>query len=102
VLLASICSGSCWTIMAGLKIIERAIRSNPNYARAYNFRGLLRAWNGGSDAAADFELAMRLSPRDPFNYNAKMGLLSRITTPAGMQKRPSGQTGPFGPSLRLS
>jgi len=58
----------------GTEMIERAIRSNPNYARAYNFRGLLRAWNGGSDAAADFELAMRLSPRDPFNYNAKMGL----------------------------
>ena len=59
----------------GTEMIERAIRSNPNYARAYNFRGLLRAWNGGSDAAAaDFELAMRLSPRDPFNYNAMMGL----------------------------
>jgi TolB-like protein len=59
----------------GAEMIERAIRSNPNYARAYNFRGLLRVWNGGSDAAAaDFELAMRLSPRDPFNYNAMMGL----------------------------
>jgi tetratricopeptide (TPR) repeat protein len=59
----------------GTEMIERAVRSNPNYARAYNFRGLLRAWNGGSDAAAaDFELAMRLSPRDPFNYNAMMGL----------------------------
>jgi hypothetical protein len=35
----------------------------------------LRAWHGASDSAvADFEHAMRLSPRDPFNYNAMMGL----------------------------
>jgi TolB-like protein len=59
----------------GFEMVERAIHSNPNYARAYNFRGLLRAWHGASDAAiADFEQAMRLSPRDPFNYNAMMGL----------------------------
>ena len=59
----------------GFDLVEQAIHSNPNYARAYNFRGLLRAWHGASDAAvADFEQAMRLSPRDPFNYNAMMGL----------------------------
>jgi TolB-like protein/class 3 adenylate cyclase len=59
----------------GAEMIERAIRSNPNCARAYNVRGLLRAWGGGSDAAVtDFEQAMRLSPRDPFNYNAMLGL----------------------------
>ncbi len=59
----------------GLEMVEQAIQSNPNYARGYNFRGLLRAWHGLSDAAAaDFEQAMRLSPRDPFNYNATMGL----------------------------
>ena len=59
----------------GFEMVEQAIQSNPNYARAYNFRGLLRAWHGVSDAAvADFEQALRLSPRDPFNYNAMMGL----------------------------
>jgi TolB-like protein len=59
----------------GAEMIERAILANPNYARAYNFRGLLRAWNGGSDEAiADFERAMILSPRDPFNYNAMLGI----------------------------
>jgi tetratricopeptide (TPR) repeat protein len=59
----------------GLEMVEQAIQSNPNCARAYNFRGLLRGWHGQSDAAvADFDLAMRLSPRDPFNYNAMMGL----------------------------
>jgi TolB-like protein len=59
----------------GLEMVEQAIQSNPNYALAYNYRGLLRAWHGASDTAvADFEQAMRLSPRDPFNYNAMMGL----------------------------
>jgi len=59
----------------GAEMIERAILANPNYARAYNFRGLLRAWNGGSDEAiADFERAMIQSPRDPFNYNAMLGI----------------------------
>ena len=60
---------------AGAEIVERAIRSNPNYAPAYNIRGLFRVWDGGSDAAiADFEQAMRLSPRDPFNFNAMSGI----------------------------
>jgi len=59
----------------GGAMVEQAIEANPNYARAYNFRGLLRAWHGASDAAvADFEQALRLSPRDPFNYNAMLGL----------------------------
>ena len=59
----------------GAEMIERAITANPNYARAYNFRGLLRAWNGGADEAiADFERTMMLSPRDPFNYNAMLGI----------------------------
>ncbi|MEP6837296.1 MAG: winged helix-turn-helix domain-containing tetratricopeptide repeat protein [Bradyrhizobium sp.] len=59
----------------GAEMIQCAIDANPNYARAYNLRGLLRAWNGGSDeAVADFERAMMLSPRDPFKYNAMLGI----------------------------
>jgi tetratricopeptide (TPR) repeat protein len=59
----------------GAEMIQRAIHANPNYARAYSFRGLLRAWNGGSDEAiADFERTMMLSPRDPFNYTATLGI----------------------------
>jgi TolB-like protein len=59
----------------GLEMIERAILSNPNYARALNFRGLVRGWYGESDpAVADLERAMRLSPREPFNYGAMLGL----------------------------
>jgi TolB-like protein len=60
---------------AGLELIERAIRSNPNCARALHFRGLVRGWCGESDTAvADLEQAMRLSPREPFSYGAMLGL----------------------------
>jgi TolB-like protein len=59
----------------GIELIERAIRFNPTYARALHYRGLIRGWQGGSDAAiADLELAMRLSPREPSNYAAMLGL----------------------------
>ncbi len=60
---------------AGLEMMERAIRSNPNCARALHFRGLVLGWHGESDpAVADLERAMRLSPREPFNYGAMLGL----------------------------
>jgi TolB-like protein/class 3 adenylate cyclase/tetratricopeptide (TPR) repeat protein len=59
----------------GIELIERAIRSNPTYAQALHTRGLIRGWQGESDVAvAELELAMRLSPRDPLNYNALLGL----------------------------
>ena len=59
----------------GSEMLEHALHVNPNYARAYGARGLLRTWNDEPEAAvADFEQAMRLSPRDPLKYNAMMGL----------------------------
>ena len=60
---------------AGVEMVERAIQANPNYARAYNLRGNFRVWDGESDTAiADYETAMRLSPRDAFNFNAMNGI----------------------------
>jgi tetratricopeptide (TPR) repeat protein len=60
---------------AGLEMVERAIRSNPNYAQAYNARGWLRVWDGGSNAAiADFEQSMRFSPRDPLSFTLMIGI----------------------------
>ncbi|MGY3132355.1 TolB-like protein [Bradyrhizobium sp. USDA 4501] len=60
---------------AGIELIERAIRSNPNYARALHARGLIRSWQGESDPAiAQLEQALRLSPHDPFKFNAMLGL----------------------------
>jgi TolB-like protein len=59
----------------GIELVEHAIRANPNYARALHYRGLIRGWQGGSDAAiADLELALRLSPREPANYAAMLGV----------------------------
>jgi adenylate cyclase len=60
---------------AGIEMVDRAIRSNPNFAQAYNARGWLRAWDGGSDEAiADFERSMRFSPRDPFSFTLMLGI----------------------------
>jgi TolB-like protein/class 3 adenylate cyclase/Tfp pilus assembly protein PilF len=59
----------------GIDMVDRAIRSNPNYGPAYNTRGYLRVWDGGSDTAiADFERSMRFSPRDPFSYTSMIGM----------------------------
>ncbi|MCA1533488.1 winged helix-turn-helix domain-containing protein [Bradyrhizobium sp. NBAIM03] len=59
----------------GVELVERAIHFNPTYGPALHARGLIRGWQGESDAAvADLELALHLSPRDPFNYNAMLGL----------------------------
>jgi cytochrome c-type biogenesis protein CcmH/NrfG len=56
-------------------MIERAVEANPNCARSLHFRGIVRGWHGESDTAvADLERAMRLSPREPFNYGAMLGL----------------------------
>jgi len=60
---------------AGIEMVDWAIRSNPNLASAYNARGWLRAWDGGSDEAiADLERSMRLSPRDPLSYTLMLGI----------------------------
>jgi TolB-like protein/Tfp pilus assembly protein PilF len=60
---------------AGIELVNRAIRSNPNFAQAYTARGWLRAYDGGSDAAiADFERSMRFSPRDPFSFTLMIGI----------------------------
>jgi tetratricopeptide (TPR) repeat protein len=59
----------------GIDMVDRAIRSNPNFAPAYNTRGWLQVWDGGSDLAiADFERSMRLSPRDPFAFASMIGI----------------------------
>jgi adenylate cyclase len=59
----------------GIDMVDRAIRSIPNYGAAYNPRGFLRVWDGGSDTAiADFERSMRFSPRDPFSYTSMIGM----------------------------
>ena len=59
----------------GIELVDRAIRSNPNYASAYRRKGTLQVWDGGSDAAiANFEHGMRLSPRDPLSFISMIGI----------------------------
>jgi TolB-like protein len=60
---------------AGREMIERAADYNPNCADALRTRGFVRGWYGESGSAiTDLEQAMRISPRDPFNYIAMLGL----------------------------
>ena len=60
---------------AGLEMIERAVQSNPNCSDALRARGFVQGWYGESDpAVTDLERSMRLSPRDPLNYVAMLGL----------------------------
>jgi Tfp pilus assembly protein PilF len=62
-------------IDAGRDLNERAFRSNPNFAAAYQTRGWFQVWDGGSDAAiADFEEHLRRSPRDPFAFVSMIGI----------------------------
>ena len=56
-------------------MIERAILANPNYARAYNFRGLLRAWNGGVKPERDQDF-----------LNEKSGQRGRVYSHANILK----------------
>jgi adenylate cyclase len=59
----------------GIDMVDRAIRSNPNFGPTYKARGFLRVWDGGADTAiADFEQSMRFSPRDPFSYSSMIGM----------------------------
>jgi TolB-like protein/class 3 adenylate cyclase len=59
----------------GLDMVDRAIRSNPNYAPAFLARGFLRVWDGEADRAiADFEESMRSSPRDPYSFTQMIGI----------------------------
>ncbi len=59
----------------GMDMVDRAIRSNPNFGPAYFSRGHLRTLDGGSDTAiADFEQSMRFNPRDPLSYSSMIGM----------------------------
>jgi tetratricopeptide (TPR) repeat protein len=48
---------------------RRAMELNPNFAMAHGWLGGALAYDGQSEAALDaVEQAMRMSPRDPFNF----------------------------------
>jgi adenylate cyclase len=52
-------------IDAMLALVDRAVASNPSYARGWYLGGLIRLWAGDPDrAVADIEKSIRLNPRD--------------------------------------
>jgi adenylate cyclase len=57
------------------RLLEKALALDPNSAWAWNRSGWLQAYLGNADAAIEhFERALRLSPFDPMNFNAFMGI----------------------------
>lgn len=55
--------------------VERALALDPNHAWAWTRRGFLDAYRGKSAEAQEaFQKAIRLSPLDPFSFNALIGM----------------------------
>ncbi len=55
--------------------VDRALALDPNNAWAWTRRGFLEAYRGDpDDARACFEKAVKLSPLDPFSFNAYIGI----------------------------
>ena len=58
-----------------VRLVERALKLDPNHAWAWTRRGFLHAYCNEPDAAiACFERAIRLSPIDPFAFNCYIGI----------------------------
>jgi adenylate cyclase len=59
----------------GARLLERALALDPNSAWAWNRTGWLESYLDRADTAIEhFERALRLSPFDPMNFNAFMGI----------------------------
>jgi adenylate cyclase len=57
------------------RLLEKALALDPNSAWAWNRSGWLQAYLGNPDTSIDhFERALRLSPFDPMNFNAYIGI----------------------------
>src|ERR1051325_4092241 len=60
---------------AGARFLERALTLDPNSAWAWNRSGWLKSYlNDPETAIEHFERALRLSPFDPMNFNAFLGI----------------------------
>jgi tetratricopeptide (TPR) repeat protein len=59
----------------GIAILDRAVALNPNLARAWHLRGLVKSWLGEPAAALeDLARAMRLSPVDPLLHRVELAV----------------------------
>jgi adenylate cyclase len=71
--------GATYSIVGNLalagRLLERALSLDPNSAWACNRSGWLHAYLGHADTSIEhFERALRLSPFDPLNFNAYVGM----------------------------
>jgi adenylate cyclase len=59
----------------GARLLEKALALDPNSAWAWNRSGWLQSYLGNPGTSIDhFERALRLSPFDPMNFNAYIGI----------------------------
>ena len=59
---------------SGVAFIDRALALDPNFARAWNASGWVRAYRGELEVAIEHQArAMRLSPLDPVLYHMQVG-----------------------------
>jgi len=62
-------------INTSIALIERALAINPSHAMCWHWSGWIRVFAGDADrAVADFDAALRLSPRDPLNPMVRAGI----------------------------
>ncbi len=62
-------------VRRGIEFIDRALALDPNHAWAWTRRGFADVYTGQAERAfAAFEMAMRLSPRDPFAFHCYLGM----------------------------
>ena len=59
----------------GMAFVDQALASNPNFAVGWMLSGLISVYLGQPEKAIErIERALRLSPRDPFNFIAQTAL----------------------------
>lgn len=59
----------------GVEFVDRALSIDPNHAWAWTRRGFSHVYAGESESALSaFDMAMNLSPRDPFAFHTYIGI----------------------------
>jgi tetratricopeptide (TPR) repeat protein len=82
---------------AGVSLIERALRLNPNLMDAWLSSGLIRFTLGKWNLAVEhFARAIRLSPFDPFLFLMQLGIASGHFKLAAMTKQRRARRNPLG------
>lgn len=79
--------GFCGDLDAASSFIDRALLLDPNNAWGWTRWGWVGIYRGQPDLALErFQKAMKLSPRDPFGFNTRMGMASALAFTGRIQQ----------------